>query len=174
MHLVLTHDFETVKNVYLDVIENSPNLYLYACWEYGKHPNDELLRGYIGRDEMYLLTDGETIAGVTAVAMSQGRDYESISWHEDLRNDEAATLHLLAVCPAYRHRHLGFRILEEALAITVKNGKKALRLDTLQTNLPAQKMYEQAGFSLRGEQTLQVGRTRFLDFVYYEKLPGQA
>ena len=34
------------------------------------------------------------------------------------------------------------RRLENAMEIAVKNGKKALRLDALKSNLPAQKMYE--------------------------------
>ena len=37
------------------------------------------------------------------------------------------------------------RILDEAMEIAVQNGKKALRLNALKSNLPAQKMYEKQG-----------------------------
>ena len=36
----------------------------------------------------------------------------------------------------------GIRILEETMRIAVGNGKRALLLDTLKTNLPARRMYE--------------------------------
>ena len=38
----------------------------------------------------------------------------------------------------------GIRILEETMRIAVGNGKRALLLDTLKTNLPARRMYEKA------------------------------
>ena len=54
----------------------------------------------------------------------------------------------------------GIRILEDAMEIAVKNGKKALRLDALKSNLPSQKMYEKAGFDIWGNN------------VYMQKIQG--
>ena len=107
MHLVNTDNFETVKSKYIDVIENTPDMEKYSRWIYGKHPTDESLKAYIDRGEMYVLTDGEEIAGVAAVALCQGDDYLNIIWEKDLPNDEVATVHLLAVCPDYRGKSLG-------------------------------------------------------------------
>ena len=64
MHLVNTDNFETVKSKYIEVIENTPDMEKYSRWIYGKHPTDELLKAYIDRGEMYVLTDGEEIAGI--------------------------------------------------------------------------------------------------------------
>ena len=44
-------------------------------------------------------------------------------------------------------------------------------LDALKTNLPAQRMYEKAGFLYRGEQRLYAENTGVTDFLYYEKIP---
>jgi ribosomal protein S18 acetylase RimI-like enzyme len=169
MHLVQTDDFETVKSKYIEVIENTPDMEKYSRWIYGKHPTDELLKAYIDRREMYVLTDGEEIAGMAAVALCQEDDYLNISWEKDLPKDEVATVHLLAVCPDYRGKSLGLRILDEATEIAVQKGKKALRLDALKSNLPAQKMYEKAGFIYRGEQRLYAENTGMTEFLYYEK-----
>ena len=49
MQLVHANDFEALKNVYIDVIENTPLIEQYARWVYGKHPTDEGLREYIRR-----------------------------------------------------------------------------------------------------------------------------
>ena len=169
MHLIPAHDFETVKARYIDVIENTPEMERHARWVYGQHPTDVMLRSYIDNGEMYVLMDRDRIAGMVAVVMRQGTDYEAVSWAEDLANEQVATLHLLAVCPAYRGRSLGSRILEEAVDLAVKNGKKALRLDALCSNFPAQRMYERAGFSCRGKQNLFAENTGWTDFCFYEK-----
>ena len=161
------------KKTYIGVIENTPDIEKYAQWVYGKHPTDELLKAYIDCGEMYVLMDGEAIAGMVAVAMCQGDDYLRISWSVDLQSDEVATVHLLAVCPDYMGKALGIRILEDAMEIAVKNGKKALRLDALKSNLPAQKMYEKAGFVYMGEQRLYAENTGMTQFVYYEKIPKE-
>ena len=57
MQLVYANDFEAVKKIYIDVIENTPLIEQYARWVYGKHPTDEQLRAYILQDEMYFLMD---------------------------------------------------------------------------------------------------------------------
>ena len=124
MHLIRTYDFETVKRKYIEVTEHTPDIEKYARWIYGKHPTDESLKAYIDRGEMYVLTDGEKIAGMAAVAICQGEEYMNISWKDDLACDEAAAVHLLAICPEYRGRSLGIRILEEAMDIAVQGGQE--------------------------------------------------
>ena len=47
MQLVYANDFEAVKKIYIDVIENTPLIEQYARWVYGKHPTDEQLEPYI-------------------------------------------------------------------------------------------------------------------------------
>ena len=171
MHLIQTDDFESVKSKYIDVIENTPDIEKTAHWKYGKHPTDESLRAYINRGEMYVLTDGEEIAGMAVIMMYQGDEYLGIPWEDNLTNDEVATVHLLAVCPNHRGKSLGVRILEEAMEIALRNGKKALRLEVLKSNVPAQRMYDRAGFVFRGEQRLYAENTGMMDFLYYEKIP---
>ena len=47
MNLVKVHELETVKEHYIKVIENTPEIEKYARWVYGKHPTDEGLKSYI-------------------------------------------------------------------------------------------------------------------------------
>ena len=151
MNLVRAYDLETVKGHYINVIENTPEIEKYARWVYGKHPTDEALRSFIENGEMYLLADGGTVAGMVAIVMHQGTDYEDIPWTEKLENDQVATLHLLAVCPEYRGRTLGNTILELAGELAKQQGKRAIRLDVLESNHPARHLYEKNGFIFRGK-----------------------
>ena len=169
MRLIPADDFELVKSKYIEVIEKTPGITQYARWVYGRHPTDTSLKSYIDNGEMFFLMDEDKIAGLVAVVMHQDKEYETVSWSEALANNQVAVLHLLAVCPDYRGRALGRVILEEVIDLAKRNGKKALRLDTLKSNLPAQQMYERAGFSYRGTQYLFAENTDWTDFLYYEK-----
>ncbi len=169
MNLVQAYDLETVKGHYINVIENTPEIERYARWVYGKHPTDEALRSFIENGEMYLLADGETVAGMVAIVMHQGTDYEDIPWIEKLENDQVATLHLLAVCPEYRGRALGNTILELAGELAKQQGKRAIRLDVLESNLPARYLYEKNGFIFRGKEHWYAENTGWTDFLLYEK-----
>ncbi len=169
MELIPAYDFETVKKRYIDVIDNTAGIEKYARWVYGKHPTEKGLRSYIENGEMYLLTDQGNIAGMVAVVMGQGQDYETVSWAEKLENDEIATLHLLAVCPEYQGRSLGHTILDLAGELAKQYGKKAIRLDVLESNLPARRMYEKAGYAYRGKRRWYAENTGWTDFLLYEK-----
>ena len=169
MNLVQSQDLETVKGYYINVIDNTPEIEKYARWVYGNHPTDDELRSHIENGEMYLLMDRGTVAGMVAIVMHQGTDYEDIPWAEKLENDQVATLHLLAVCPEYRGRALGNMILELAGELAEQQGKKAVRLDVLESNLPAQRMYEKAGYEYRGKQHWYAENTGWTNFLLYEK-----
>ena len=169
MNLVRAYDLETVKGHYINVIENTPEIDKTARWVYGKHPTDEALRSFIENGEMYLLADGGTVAGMVAIVMHQGTDYEDIPWTEKLENDQVATLHLLAVCPEYRGRSLGNTILELAGELAKQQGKRAIRLDVLESNHPARHLYEKNGFIFRGKEHWYAENTGWTDFLLYEK-----
>ena len=58
--------------------------------------------------------------------------------------------------------------VREAIRIAEEQGKKSLRLDTLLSNTPAQRLYERLGFVCRGRQHLMAENTGWTDFLFYE------
>ena len=108
------------------------------------------------------------LVGMIAIVMHQNDDYKTVAWDRELRNDEVSTLHILAVCPEYQKKGYGVKILEAAVELSRKNGKKAVRFDALKSNIPAQKMYERYGFKFRGIQKLYYENTGWADFLFYE------
>ena len=170
MALTLTNDFERVKRHYLDVIAHTPDMDRHARWVYGKHPTDAMLRGYIDRGELYVWEEDGAVAGTVALGLCQrDAEYEAIPWAKALKSDEVAVMHLLAVSPKFQGKGVASEILNAALDLAAKNGKKAFRLDALASNVPAQRLYERAGFVLRGVQNLYAENTGYTDFRFYEK-----
>lgn len=189
------NDLSRVREFYYDLIDRTPGMGKYAQWKKDIHPDDNDLERYLHDDAMYMLIDDrqieadktcvrqsaaektscgqqayEKIAGMMAVELMQDEEYRGISWQIEASDSEVAEVHLLAVSPDYQKQGVGRRLVEEALQIARDNGKKALRLDSIETNTLAQHMYESVGFKYCGRQRLYAGNTGWIDFLYYEFL----
>ncbi|MGN0245546.1 MAG: GNAT family N-acetyltransferase [Lachnospiraceae bacterium] len=168
MQLVLADDLAAVREKYIEVIEHTKDMNIHARWIYGKHPTDAMIQSYIDRQEMYLFMDGQNVVGMIAVTMYQGEDYHEILWSEKLKDDEVASLHILAVLPEYQGKVVSNKMMAEIISLVRENGKKTIRLDVLASNIPARRMYERLGFAYRGKQILFAENTGWTDFLYYE------
>ena len=166
--LVRGRDFKAVRDNYIEVVKNTPRMEQYARWIYGMHPTDEMIRSYVDNGDMYILKEDDNLVGMIAIVMHQDDDYKKIDWSTNLDNHEVSTLHILAICPEYRGKHLARVLLDKAIELSKENGKKAIRLDVLRSNTPAQGMYEDCGFEYRGTQKSFAENTGWTDFVYYE------
>ena len=117
---------------------------------------------------MYLFMDGQNVAGMTGLTMYQGEEYHGVIWSQRLKDDEVASLHILAVAPEYQGKGVSKRMMEAIISLAMEKGKKAIRLDTLASNIPARHMYKKVGFEYRGKQNLYAENTGWTDFLYYE------
>lgn len=174
MELVLADEFAMVREKYIKVIEHTKDMDMYARWIYGKHPTDAMLQSYIDRQEMYLYMNGQNVAGMVAITMYQGADYHEIVWGKNLKDNEVASLHILAVDPEYQGKGVSERMMREIISLSKKSERKAIRLDALATNIPAQRLYEKLGFVYRGKQTLFAENTGWTDFLYNELILSSA
>ena len=165
-------DFIRVRDAYLDIIDHSPNLKQYARWEYGKHPTDEALMGFIGAGNLFLLMDGADIAGVAAITPGQGAEYHRVQWRVDAQDHEVMTLHLFGILPRYQGAGVGKTMMRRALGMAARDGMKAFRLDTLASNISAQRFYESLGFVFCGKQHWYAENTGWTDFCLYERAIG--
>lgn len=162
-------DFIKVRDAYLDIIEHSPNLKQYARWEYGKHPTDDAMIRFISAGNMYILMDSAEIAGVAAITPGQDEDYRQVQWRVEVQDHEVMTLHLLGILPRYQGAGVGRAMMRKALGMAAEGGMKAFRLDTLASNIPAQRFYESLGFVFCGKQHWYAENTGWTDFYLYEQ-----
>ena len=161
-------DFEAVRAFYDHVIEHTADIKKHARWIKGLHPDDHSICEYIEQNAMYLLLDGERIAGAMAITMFQTEDYHFVKWKMDASDDEVSVIHILAVNPDYQGTRIEKRMIEEAIRISRAEGKLACRLDALASNLPAHNLYQSKGFVFRGKQHWYAENTGWTDFYLYE------
>lgn len=169
----LTHatgeDFANLVSFYKDVIQRTPGMVCYCPWVYGLHPTDEMIMDYIEEGSIYVCKSEETILGAVAVTPYQSSDYENIAWKKAVKKDEVAVVHILAVNPDYQKEGLSRQIMTDVEKIAADLRKKALRLDALSINTPAQKLYICLCYLFCGEQTAYAKNLREAKLFYFEK-----
>ena len=161
-------EFEPIIAFYDDVTERTSEMVTYARWSKRKHPTLEGIRAYIEEGSMYLYQENDTIIGAMAVTMYQDEDYHAIEWSQQVDDNEAAVIHILAVSPDAQGKGIGSEMIREAIRLAQDNGMKAIRLDALASNIPAHRMYERLGFEYRGKQHLYAENTGWTDFYFFE------
>jgi ribosomal protein S18 acetylase RimI-like enzyme len=162
------NDLESVIKFYDDVILRTPKMDTYARWKKGLHPTEEGIKAYIEEGSMYLYKKHNAIVGAMAVTMYQGEDYHAIEWAKQVKDNETAVIHILAVSPDYQGVGLGQKMVHKAIELSVDLGMKSVRLDALASNTPAHKIYEHIGFEYRGKQHLYAENTGWTDFFFFE------
>ena len=161
-------DFDAVVAFYDDIIDHTPGIERYARWSKGAHPTSEGLRAFIQEGSLYLYREAGAIVGAMALPLYQGEDYHDVPWSRQLPDDQVASIHLLGVRPDRQGRGIGATMVREAVALARAQGMKSLRLDTLASNTPAQRLYQSLGFEFRGKQYLYAENTAWTDFFFYE------
>ncbi|MBQ9663034.1 MAG: GNAT family N-acetyltransferase [Oscillospiraceae bacterium] len=128
----------------------------------GGYPSEAMVRKAIRDSDLFIGTEGGTI--VSAIIMNQEQDpsYGKLRWQISAPPEQIAVMHALRVSPEVSRRGYGTAMVEYCIAEAGKRGQKAIRLDTLDENTVAQKMYAKLGF-------------RFIDTVeiFYEDI-GEA
>ena len=161
-------DFDSIISFYDDVTDRTPEIGKYARWSKRKHPTLEGIKAYIEEGSMHLYKEDNVIVGAMAVTMYQGEDYHAIEWLQQVADDKAAVIHILAVNPDYQNKGIGTEMILEAIRLAKENGMQAIRLDALASNTPAHKIYERLGFEYRGKQYLYAENTGWTDFYFFE------
>ena len=118
------------------------------------------------REELYVLADGGDIAACVIANAEKVDGYSDAPWQID--SDEVIVLHVLAVHPDYRGKGLARRLVENVIEQERKAGKTALRLDVIENNTTAEKLYQKLGFQYIQTKTLYYDVVGEMTFKLYE------
>ena len=125
-----------------------------------------MIQASIDKGELYVLADGDEIATCVIANDEKVEGYADAPWQID--SDEVIILHVLAVHPDYRGKGLARRLVENVIEQERKAGKKALRLDVIENNTTAEKLYQKLGFQYVQTNTLYYDVVGKMTFKLYE------
>ena len=150
-------DFKKVKRFYDSLIDALAEAEYRPGWQKGIYPPDGFLRESIQNGELIVATlDGE-IAASMIVNHEFNESYLKAEWPTKAAFSEITVIHALGVHPKFARRGFAKALVSRAIETAKQQQQKVIWLDTLEGNLPAERLYLDMGF-------------RYVDtvYMYYE------
>lgn len=142
----------------------------YPGWEKGEYPTRKDAEEGETAGELFVAEDGGKIIGTMMLREEQEPAARSARWQQALAEEEQLTIYTFAVLPERTGQGVGKALLEYAGKYAADRGKKALRLDVHDINMPAIRLYESCGFRHIDTVDLGYGKYGLKWFRLYEKL----
>ena len=161
-------EFYKIRSLYWNLIDQEKDDPSFPRWKKGIHPSDEMIQDSIDKGDLYVLADGGDIAACVIANAEKVDAYSDAPWQID--SDEVIVLHVLAVHPDHRGKGLARRLVENVIEQERKVGKKALRLDVIENNTTAEKLYQKRGFRYIQTKTLYYNVVGEMTFKLYERV----
>lgn len=163
-------EFNNVRDFYYELIDMMKDARYKPAWEKGVYPADDYLFQSIRNRELYIgMWDGHIVAAMI-VNHENNEGYKNVKWGVDATAEEVTIIHALGVLPTFKGKGFAKEMVKEVISMARENHQKAIRLDVLSGNLPAEKLY--AGLSFRYIETVNMfyEDTGWTDFLLYEYL----
>ncbi len=165
----LREEFDEVRSFYHTLIDEMRDAEYKPGWKKGIYPSDAGLREAL--EAGWLYTGREADGGIAAAMIVNARSndgYRQAQWPTPAGDGETAMIHTLGVMPCRGGRGLGGEMVRYAIGLARRQGKKAVRLDVLNGNLPAERLYTGAGFQYVQTVSMFYEDTGWTDFLLYE------
>lgn len=140
----------------------------YPKWIRGVYPTKTTAREHTAAGNQYVCRDGRDIVAAFILNDDPQGNYQKGNWSQPLDDGEYMVLHTLAVAPDQQGKGIGAQILRFCADKAKAEGYKALRVDIVPGNRPAQKLYEKNGFRCAGTFDLERGIEGIPEFILYE------
>lgn len=161
-------DLERVMDFYHSLIDAMKDAEYKPGWKKGIYPTRESIADYIAAGELYIgESDGQIVSSM-AVNHEFNEGYRSAGWSVDAGSSELLVIHILGV----RYDLFGSGIAAQMVRFVIDKARrdcmKAIRLDVIEGNLPAEKAYTKFGFSYRETVKMFYDDTGWMDFKLFE------
>jgi GNAT superfamily N-acetyltransferase len=124
-------------------------------WQDG-YPNESVIEEDIKKRVGYVLTDGNAIAGYTAIMINDEPAYADLEG-EWLTNEDFVVVHRLAVSDEYIGQGLAQKMMRCTEDVALENDIFSVKVDTNFDNIPMLKIFEKLGYAYCGEVMLRGG-----------------
>lgn len=168
IHKARPEEYDKIRYFYYSLIDALKGTKYHPKWEKDIYPAPEELRAVVEAGELYYLVADGRIAAAMAVNQKCNDEYKDVQWPVKLAQDEFMVIHMLGVHGDFAGRGLAKEMVRFAIEYAKKTGMKAVRLDVLKGNVPAEKLYEGIGFEHVDTVKLFYEDTGRVDFKMYE------
>lgn len=140
------NDYASVRAFYWKLIDEMQSENDKIGWKKGIYPSDDYLMHCLAKGELYKLTNDDKMYACVILNSAGNEGYQGVKWGIDCKENEVLIPHALAVAPSEQGQGIGTRLVNEIIRFARSEAKKAIRLDILGTNIPAERLYKKCGF----------------------------
>lgn len=136
---------EDILKFYRKIISSLDNSGFDPKWN-EKYPNLIFIEKAISKKELYIYKKHDSIIASAVINHEFGEEYDNINWIIDAEPHETTAIHTFAIDPNFRGIGIGKKIFNEIKENCLKNNQKSIRLDVIDPNIGARKVFEKLGF----------------------------
>ncbi len=161
-------EFEKIRAFYFELIDEMQCCEYKTAWKKGIYPSDKMLIAALENKELFIGILNNKIVAAMIINHSFNEEYNQVNWSVSADKYEVMVIHALGVMPSYSGNGYAKQLVAHALNYARQNKQKAVRLDVLTGNLPAEKLYTKAGFQFVEEMQMYYEDTGWTQFELYE------
>lgn len=123
---------------------------VYTNWQRGKYPTPDTARSALEAGTLYVGETDGVLWGVVNLNGEQLPEYDEIPWTIPAEKDRVGVIHTLCIHPAQSGHGYARQMVAFCEAESRRQGKRVIRLDTWEGNLPANRLYPSLGYRFAG------------------------
>jgi len=162
------NQFEMVRKFYHSLTDAMKDSQFKIGWVKDVYPAPDYLRTSIHNGRLYIGLTDHKIAAAMIVDHHYNDSYKKFQWQTTADDSEVLLIHALGVHPDYARRGFAKKMVRKVFEIGKETNMKAIRLDVLGGNIPAEKLYESLGFQYMHTLQMFYEDTGWTDFRLYE------
>lgn len=161
-------EYNSVRHFYHSLIEALEGTKYHPMWQKDIYPAPEELKNAIEAGELYIGRLGDRIAAAMVLNQKCNPEYDEAVWPTELNHTEFMVIHMLGVHGDFAGKGLAKEMVRFVIETVKVAGMKAIRLDVLKGNVPAERLYTSLGFVYVDTLKLFYEDTGRVDFELYE------
>ena len=167
------NEYELVKAFYYSLIDALQDAEYTPGWKKGIYPSDDYLMDSICQNELFIMTEDAGILAAMIVSHEYNESYEKAKWPTDAKPEEITVVHALGVHSDFLKMGMAKEMVAKVISLARQQGQKAIRLDVLVGNTPAELLYTHMGFQYVDTILMYYEDTGWTDYKLYEyRLPA--
>ncbi|WP_407413523.1 GNAT family N-acetyltransferase [Methanobrevibacter sp.] len=136
---------EKILNFYQNIVYSIEGTQFKPKWS-KYYPNLEFIKSSIEKQELYVYKKDSDIIGCVVLNNRFDPEYDNIDWIVEAKPEEIVIIHTFAVTSDLAGKGIGKEIFRQIKNNALKNNQKTIRLDIIDGNIGAQKVFEKFGF----------------------------
>ena len=145
-------DLDAVAEIYEEILAaEDARPVSYTNWQRGKYPTRNTAEAALEAGTLWVGEEDGVVYGCVNLNGEQLPEYDAIPWSIPADGEEVGVIHTLCIRPSCAGRGLARQMVAFCEAEARRQGRKVIRLDTWEGNLPANRLYPSLGYRYAGQ-----------------------